>query len=431
MMSDIMRKNIGNINDDIPTGYKKTALGIIPEDWQVVKLGDVAEVTSSKRIFEHEYEENGIPFYRGKEISILKNNQVIEHGYFIAQDRYNELKNLFGIPVKNDILITAVGTLCNVYLVDHDHPFYFKDGNLIWLKNYSNLINPHYLATQLNFLRDDIINNAIGSSQKALTIVVLKNQVIMLPKLSEQQKIAEILSFWDDSINKLEELINHKQLFKKGMMQQIFSQKVRFKADDGSEYPAWEEKKLREIAKIQRGASPRPISDAKWFSDDSEIGWVRISDVTRSSKYLRHTEQYLSKLGVSKSRLIATGSIIMSICATIGKPIYVDFPVCIHDGFVVFTNLLIDANYLYYYLQLIEDNWYSYGQIGSQVNLNTDIVGAELIICPQDNVEQQKIANFLTCIDDEISLLNKQLEQLKLQKKSLMQKLLTGKIRVC
>ena len=78
---------------------------------------------------------------------------------------------------------------------------------------------------------------------------------------------------------------------------------LRFKDDDGQEFPEWEEKTLGEISDIKRGASPRPISDKKWFSTESKVGWVRISDVTRSSKYLTSTEQYLTREGISKSRL--------------------------------------------------------------------------------------------------------------------------------
>ena len=87
-------------------------------------------------------------------------------------------------------------------------------------------------------------------------------------------------------------------------MQQIFSQSIRFTDDDGRGFPEWEEKSLGEICSIKRGASPRPIADKKWFSEDSKIGWVRISDVSRSDKFLNCTQQYLSDEGIEKSRLV-------------------------------------------------------------------------------------------------------------------------------
>lgn len=190
----------------------------------------------------------------------------------------------------------------------------------------------------------------------------------------------------------------------------------------------WEVVKLGDVAKIQRGASPRPIADSKWFSTQSKIGWVRISDVTRSSKYLEITEQYLSDDGVKKSRAVPVGSIIMSICATIGKPIYTTFPVCIHDGFVVFTDLVMNTEYLYYYLYLLEESWHRYGQPGSQVNLNTDIVNNEFIILPP-STQQQKIAEIISCWDNTISKQEALIKQKQLFKKGVMQQIFSQKLR--
>ena len=197
---------------------------------------------------------------------------------------------------------------------------------------------------------------------------------------------------------------------------------LRFKDDDGGDFSEWEEKSLGQICNIKRGASPRPIADKKWFSDKSNIGWVRISDVSKSNKYLNNTEQYLSSEGVGKSRFVAKGNIIMSICATIGKPIYTNFDVCIHDGFVVFEELQIHHEFLYYYLMLIEKSWYQYGQPGSQVNLNSDIVSNEAISIPNKK-EQTKIANFLTAIDDKIIHTQTQLAAVKEYKQGLLQQM--------
>ncbi|MDI9877774.1 restriction endonuclease subunit S, partial [Flectobacillus rivi] len=182
------------------------------------------------------------------------------------------------------------------------------------------------------------------------------------------------------------------------------------------------ERKLGEIADIKRGASPRPISDSKWFDENSRIGWVRISDVTKSNKYLEKTEQYLSNEGVLKSRLVQKDNIIMSICATIGKPIYTKFNVCIHDGFVVFENLLVNKEYLYYYLDFIELNWYKYGQPGTQINLNSEIVANEHISLPCFT-EQQKIAKLFSYLDTKVDIENQLLQKLEKQKKYLLQQM--------
>ena len=203
---------------------------------------------------------------------------------------------------------------------------------------------------------------------------------------------------------------------------------LRFKDDEGKDFLRWKTKSLGAISEVKRGASPRPITSQKWFSEDSQIGWVRISDVTKSKKFLKKTTQYLSEEGVKKSRLIPKGSMVMSICATIGKPIYIDFDVCIHDGFVVFDNLDIDKEYLYYFLEKIQKRWYRYGQPGTQVNLNTSIVSNERIQIPETD-EQHKIANFLSSVDTRIAQLEKKKSLLEQYKKGLMQKLFSQEIR--
>src|SRR5690554_495235 len=110
-------------------------------------------------------------------------------------------------------------------------------------------------------------------------------------------------------------------------------------------------------ARITRGASPRPIDDPVWFDPNSAVGWVRISDVTRSNRYLKETVQKLSSQGISRSRPVASGSLIMSICATVGRPIETQIDVCIHDGFVVFDQPSLDQSFLYHTLVALEPTW--------------------------------------------------------------------------
>ncbi len=105
------------------------------DDWQSNKLDDIADLTSSKRVYSSDYVSEGVPFYRGKEISELKRNENPKDILYISRKAYDSFKASFGVPQVNDILITAVGTLGNVYRIKNNSEFYFKDGNLIWLKD--------------------------------------------------------------------------------------------------------------------------------------------------------------------------------------------------------------------------------------------------------------------------------------------------------
>ena len=170
----------------------------------------------------------------------------------------------------------------------------------------------------------------------------------------------------------------------------------------------WKKITLNNLAKIQRGASPRPISSNRWYDNENKkVGWVRIGDVTNSSRYLYRTEDYFSEEGIKKSRFLPKGSLIMSICATIGKPIITEIDTCIHDGFVGFSDLTnINKEFLYYILKNLENKFISLSQTGSQANLNTNLINKTKINMPSIK-EQKKIANFLTCIDQKIELMEK------------------------
>ncbi|MGT0084869.1 restriction endonuclease subunit S [Helicobacter pylori] len=161
----------------------------------------------------------------------------------------------------------------------------------------------------------------------------------------------------------------------------------------------WQKVRLGDIAEIKGGASPRPIENPKWFCANSNVGWVRISDISKNSRFLYKTAQKLSKKGIEKSRLVKQNSLIMSMCATIGKPIITKIDTCIHDGFVVFENPKIDLNYLYYFLCYIEKEWLESGQQGSQVNLNVDLIKNKEVFYPKDLNEQIAIANILSALD--------------------------------
>ncbi|KAB8121405.1 hypothetical protein FVB38_01660 [Clostridium perfringens] len=201
-----------------------------------------------------------------------------------------------------------------------------------------------------------------------------------------------------------------------------------YKMTELGEIPSeWKILRLDELANIKRGASPRPISDSKWFTNEKNVGWIRISDVTNTKKFLNATEQYLSEEGIAKSRIVNKGDLIMSICATVGKPIILNMLACIHDGFVLFDNLnnnLINTQYLFYLLQKKEEEFKNMGQIGTQANLNTNIVGRTVISLPRLN-EQEKIVKILSTVDKQIENTEKLIQKNQELKKGLMQQLLT------
>jgi type I restriction enzyme, S subunit len=162
----------------------ESELGEIPKGWQVEPISLLSNITSSKRIYESEYTKNGIPFFRGKEISLKKAGEPIDELIYISERRYNELLKVFGKPKKGDILMTAVGTIGVTYLVQKEE-FYFKDGNIIWFKDFKSEGLNYFLYDFMQSKMFNLIINeiTIGSTQSAITIATFGQQKIVIPNI--------------------------------------------------------------------------------------------------------------------------------------------------------------------------------------------------------------------------------------------------------
>ncbi|MDF7801503.1 restriction endonuclease subunit S [Pontiellaceae bacterium B1224] len=189
-------------------------------EWPIASLGELFNITSSKRIFAADYCESGVPFYRSKEIIEKAKGNAISTELFISREKFDGIRNKFGAPKANDILLTSVGTLGVPYLVCPDEEFYFKDGNLTWLQTSDSDVCPRfvYLWLRSNIAKRAIDEVTIGSTQQALTIVALKSLELRLPPLPEQKAIAHILGSLDDKI----ELNRRMNETLEGMAQALF-----------------------------------------------------------------------------------------------------------------------------------------------------------------------------------------------------------------
>lgn len=408
------------------TGYKASELGMIPQNWDVVELGDVFEVTaggdldvtnfSTEKTHKHIY-----PVY---------SNAITDNGLYGFSSSYD--------CCGNHITVTARGYIG--YAVPRNGKF-SSIGRLLTLKPKTE-ISCYLVAQYIN----QFVSFAIESTGvPQLTAPQIKKYLVAIPKSTiEQTAIATALSDTDALISSLQTLIAKKQAIKLSAMQNLLSGKIRLpeftQRPDGSPQTMhqtelgllpedWEVVELGSVAEIQRGASPRPIDAPIWFSQSSNVGWLRISDVTKSEKYLYNTIQNLSEEGIKNSRYVAKDNLIMSICATVGKPIINRKDICIHDGFVVFGNPKFDIEFMFYVLQEYESKWVNQGQTGSQMNLNTDLIKNKTVCLPP-HPEQTAIAQLLSDMDAEIIALEGRLKKTQSLKQGMMQALLTGKIRL-
>ena len=148
----------------------------------VALFSDLCSLASSKRVFAEDYVSDGVPFYRGKEITQKRNGEPINDPLYITNEHYKTLRIKYGVPACGDILITAVGTIGNSYLVQEED-FYFKDGNIIWLKDFCREGINHYLYDymQTSIFKNELEGICIGSTQTALTIVALSGLKVKIP----------------------------------------------------------------------------------------------------------------------------------------------------------------------------------------------------------------------------------------------------------
>lgn len=184
------------------TLFKQWFLEEPNDGWIEKKLGELATITSSKRIFYSEYVNSGIPFYRSKEIIELRNTGSTKSELYISQERFNEINGTYGSPQEGDILMTSVGTLGVAYRVRKADRFYFKDGNLTWLKDFKKIPGSIiYLWLISRIGQGELESIKIGSTQEALTIEGLKNITFKIPPIL---RIKAYQPQFDDIINKIE-----------------------------------------------------------------------------------------------------------------------------------------------------------------------------------------------------------------------------------
>ncbi|MCR9493241.1 restriction endonuclease subunit S [Vibrio alginolyticus] len=209
-------------------------LGKKPKSWQTETLGNILDISSSKRIKREEYVNEGVPFYRSKEIILKSKHLSFTPEIFISRERFDKLSEKFGSPQQGDILISAVGTIGAIYRVS-DEEFYFKDGNLLWIRNIDkSRLSSEFLECYLrSYLCQEMLTNlSAGSSQNALTIVKLSKLPLIIPTKDEQKMIVSIISSINEKIYLLKAQRSETQQLKKGLMQKLLTGEWRVPVEE-------------------------------------------------------------------------------------------------------------------------------------------------------------------------------------------------------
>jgi len=400
--------------------------------WEQRKLSQVATLTSSKRVHAVDYVDSGIPFYRGKEITELRDRKVVSELLYITKEKYEEIDRRFGSPEIGDILITAVGTIGNTWVVDKT-PFYFKDGNLIWFKNIK--CAPTYLDYVLSSPggRVKVMNSAIGSNQKALTMVKLNEIEITIPSIEEQERIGAYFKTLDNLITLYQHKYDKLIIIKKSMLENMFPQEgesipqVRFTGFGD----AWERCKVGDFYYFKNGLN----KGKEYFGYGIPI--VNFTDVFHNRGITASSLK--GKVDLSSSEVsnynVRKGDIFFTRTSEtiddIGRPsVMLDNPIdAVYSGFVLRARAIkddpLDLNFKSYvfFTDIFRKEMIKKSSITTRALTSGTAIKNMEFQFPKDKCEQSKIGTYFKELDELITFHQHKLEKLKKFKKSCLEKM--------
>lgn len=244
---------------------------------------------------------------------------------------------------------------------------------------------------------------------------------INFPSLPEQEKIAEFLSALDERIELQERKIELLTQQKKGYVQRIFSRELRFHDDNGNEYPEWEEKTLGELVYIVGGGTPSTSEPSFWGGN---INWFSPAEI--KNKFSSVSMRKLTKEGLEKSsaKILMPGTVLLTTRATLGRMSILTEEASTNQGFQSLVPKVGTTNSEFIYQLQPQIKKYCYAKAsGSTFKEISKLVLSKMPIFVPPIGEQEKIANFLSVLDDQINLEKEKLDQLKLQKQGYMQRI--------
>ena len=403
--------------------YKHMELGLLPEDWEVVKLGDIGYFLKGNGISKSQANSGDLCAVRYGELYTLHHNYIKTYNSHISKE-----VALFATKIqKGDILFACSGETkeeigkCAAFV---DEVEAYAGGDILILRTDQEKCSDIFLGFLLNM--------PIAANQKAakgqgdavvhISKASLENLSIPLPPIEEQRRIASALTSIDNLIDSLDRLIAKKRDIKQGAMQQLLSGKKRLK---GFTEP-WVEKKLGDMVETASGGTPLR-SNIDYYK--GHICWFTTSELT--DNYLYDSNEHITNeaLSCSSAKLFPTGTLLIAMYgATIGRLGILCTEAATNQACCAINCQKIDTIFLFYLLLLNRPNIIELGCGAGQPNISQDIVKNLEFIVPSSLTEQQAISSVLTSMDNELSALEAKRKKYEQIKQGIMQQLLTGRI---
>lgn len=418
---------------EVPKGYKKTKVGIIPEDWEVTRLEEdcnkinVGFVGTCEKYYTNRHE--GIPMLRTGNI---KDGKIKFDDLKYVTKEFHE-RNLKSQVNWGDILIARHGSNGEGALYDYDNES--NSLNIVIVSPNKDSINTKYLYFQINGsnTKRQVIARTAGSTQGVINTKEIKKIRIIKANSKEQHKIAQILSTWDKAIELKEQLLEVKKEQKKGLMQGLLTGEVRLPGYDEE----WEEVRLGDIGEFSTSSVNKKIENKQELVrlvNYMDVYNNYIIDDSIDYMIVSATESQIDKFSLQKGDVLFTPS--SETADDIGHSAVVktDQGKLLYSYHLVRLRFkkLMDLDFKGYVFNNTDilGKFTKLASGATRYTLNLDDFRETSIKIPKSLEEQKAIAQVLSTANKEIELLEEELEQLKLQKKGLMQLLLTGIIRV-
>jgi type I restriction enzyme S subunit len=418
----------------IRVGYKETEIGVIPEDWEVKELKEVCSI-NPESLSAKEDANKQIKYIDIESVSAGKISLPKELKFGDSPSRARR------IVKKEDVIVSTVRPYLKAFA-----PVESEDNNLICstgfavLRTNQSIYNYRFLfqTTISDCFINQLMTRMVGSNYPAVNSSDLANTLVTVPPLSEQQRIAEILSTTDAHIEKLDKTIEDYQLLKKGMMKKLLTEGIghtEFKETEIGRIPKeWEVVTVSKLGTLKKG---KGISKNEVKNDG--IPCIRYGEIyTSYNHFVRETVSFITEESAKLSELIRYGDIVFAgsgeTVEDIGKAVaYLGDKPCYVGGdtIIMQPNEIIDSVFLAYYLasNQVKKQTRILGQGSSIIHIYLEGIKKISIAVPKID-EQRLIGNILEAIDKRIHMFRESKQGFITVKKALMEKLLTGKIRV-
>ena len=384
-------------------------------EWQEKRLGEVAMFLRGSGVSKSDIVDNG-------------NREAIRYGelYTVYNEKVSLVKSrINGSPRdtlsnKNDVILPSSGEtaidISTATFVGKGGVALGGDLNIVRTQE-SGLFLSYYLNHRKRY---DIAKLAQGISVVHLYASDLKTLQIQLPIMEEQQKIAAFLATVDKRVALLEHKVQQLEAYKRGVIQQLFSQQLRFTRPDGSHFPVWQERRLRDVADVIGGGTPDTKNPRYWGDD---IVWLTPSEV--KSKYIDNSIRKISHEGLleSSAKILPINTVILTSRATVGDVAIARKELATNQGFQsLVPHKSEDSEFLYYLVTTNKKEFLRRASGSTFLEISNRDVKSISVRIPI-LAEQQKIAAFLSALDEKIALTRQQLDKTKQFKKGLLQRM--------